>query len=130
MQHITKVCQARFAFPDNAKIACDVQFESVDGWHSYLAVPNDTAEQGASLYAALMAGQYGPVASYSPPSADVLASSVRAERARRLAATDWSQLTDQSDATKLKYRTYRQALRDVTLQKGFPQQVDWPTAPL
>jgi Phage tail assembly chaperone protein len=130
MQHITKVRGAHFAFPDNAKIACEVQFESGGGWSPYLAVPDDSVEHGASLYADLVSAKYGPVAAYTPPGAAVLASSVRAERGRRLAATDWSQLTDQSEVTRLKYRAYRQALRDVTAQTGFPQQVDWPTAPL
>ncbi|MCK7581117.1 MAG: phage tail assembly chaperone [Chromatiales bacterium] len=53
----------------------------------------------------------------------------RAERDRRIAATDWTQLPDVAEATKLKWQDYRQALRDVTTQPGFPERIDWPVAP-
>ena len=38
---------------------------------------------------------------------------IRAERDRRIAETDWTQLPDVSDAIKSKWQGYRQALRDV-----------------
>lgn len=129
MLNIHDARNAHFAFPDSAKITCDVQFDLGGAWHAYLAVPADTVEHGANLHSDLLAGKYGPIAPYSPPSAAVVAASVRAERARRIAATDWTQLADQSVATKQKYLAYRQALRDVTAQTGFPAQVDWPTLP-
>lgn len=53
-------------------------------------------------------------------------------RSKILAATDWSQLPDAPiDAeTKAKYATYRQALRDVSKQPGFPNGVVvWPDVP-
>lgn len=53
---------------------------------------------------------------------------VRAERDRRLAATDWTQLPDVPLATKEAWANYRQALRDVTLQPD-PFNIVWPTAP-
>lgn len=53
---------------------------------------------------------------------------VRAERDRRLAATDWTQLPDVPLATKEMWANYRQALRDVTLQPD-PFNIVWPTAP-
>ena len=53
---------------------------------------------------------------------------VRAERDRRLAATDWTQLPDVPLATKEMWATYRQALRDVTLQAD-PFNIVWPVAP-
>ena len=54
---------------------------------------------------------------------------MRAERDRRLADTDWTQLPDIAEATKLRWQDYRQALRDVTTQPGFPEQIKWPTPP-
>jgi hypothetical protein len=56
------------------------------------------------------------------------AASVRAERNDKLASTDWTQLAD-STADKAAWATYRQALRDVTEQSGFPWTIDWPTQP-
>jgi hypothetical protein len=52
---------------------------------------------------------------------------VRAERSAKLAATDWTQGADTPQAIKDKYAPYRQALRDVPAQAGFPNTVVWPT---
>lgn len=55
------------------------------------------------------------------------AAEVRAERNAKLAATDWTQGADTPQAIKDKYAPYRQALRDVPAQSGFPNTVVWPT---
>ena len=62
---------------------------------------------------------------------DAVAGDVRAERNQKLTACDWTQLTDSPlDATKkAEYETYRQALRDVTSQAGFPTEITWPIEP-
>lgn len=54
---------------------------------------------------------------------------VRAERERRLAASDWTQLPDIPDVQKAAWASYRQALRDITEQPGFPVDVRWPDKP-
>ena len=54
---------------------------------------------------------------------------VRILRNAKIAETDWSQLDDIPEATKLLYKTYRQALRDITTQSGFPFNVVWPDKP-
>lgn len=56
-----------------------------------------------------------------------VADQVRAERDSKLAATDWMALSDVIMSPE--WAAYRQALRDVTGQAGFPENVDWPTAP-
>ena len=56
------------------------------------------------------------------------AAAVRADRNARLAATDWTQIAD-STADKPAWAAYRQTLRDVPLQAGFPQSVSWPQEP-
>ena len=60
---------------------------------------------------------------------DRKAAEVRAERNAKLAATDWPQAADTPQAIKDKYAPYRQALRDVPAQNGFPNTVVWPTQP-
>ena len=60
---------------------------------------------------------------------DQLADAVREERTRRLAASDWTQLPDVPLATQAAWATYRQALRDVPEQAGFPTEITWPTPP-
>jgi len=56
---------------------------------------------------------------------------VRQERAKRLSATDWTQLADTplTAAQKAAFAAYRQALRDVPTQAGFPANVVWPVSP-
>lgn len=54
--------------------------------------------------------------------------SVRTSRNDKLAACDWTQISD-STADKPAWATYRQSLRDVTVQEGFPWNVTWPEAP-
>ena len=56
------------------------------------------------------------------------ATSVRASRTQMLRDSDWTQIAD-STADKATWATYRQALRDVPSQAGFPWTVTWPTQP-
>jgi len=55
----------------------------------------------------------------------------RAERNKKLAACDWTQLADSplTDEQKTAWGTYRQALRDVPAQDGFPWEITWPSEP-
>jgi hypothetical protein len=54
------------------------------------------------------------------------AQAVRADRDRMLASCDWTQIADASVPNKEAWATFRQALRDVPLQAGFPFNVQWP----
>ena len=56
------------------------------------------------------------------------AKSVRASRTEKLKDSDWTQIAD-STADKTAWATYRQQLRDISAQSGFPWTVTWPTAP-
>jgi hypothetical protein len=50
---------------------------------------------------------------------------VRDERNYKIAACDWTQLED-APVDRTAWATYRQALRDVPAQAGFPWNVVWP----
>lgn len=54
---------------------------------------------------------------------------IRLERNTKLAATDWTQAADVPQSVKDSYAPYRQALRDVPTQSGFPNEIIWPTQP-
>ena len=56
---------------------------------------------------------------------------IRAERHTDLVKTDWTQLTDAplTQTQKDNWALYRQQLRDLTKQPGFPLTVNWPTKP-
>jgi hypothetical protein len=56
------------------------------------------------------------------------ATAVRATRSSKLADCDWTQVED-SPVDKAVWATYRQALRDITSQAGFPWTITWPDAP-
>ena len=53
---------------------------------------------------------------------------VRYDRNSRLSDCDWTQLPD-APVDRTAWATYRQELRDITAQAGFPWDVQWPVAP-
>lgn len=58
-------------------------------------------------------------------------SEVKAKRNTLLSASDWTQLPNGplTSEKQQAWATYRQALRDITNQPGYPTNVEWPTAP-
>lgn len=58
---------------------------------------------------------------------DRLSDEIRAKRNGLLAETDYLALSDTTLSSDM--AAYRQALRDVTSQAGFPTSVTWPTKP-
>jgi len=59
------------------------------------------------------------------------AKEARAKRDRLLTESDWVTIraTDTGTAVPAEWQTYRQALRDITEQTGFPENIDWPQIP-
>ena len=55
------------------------------------------------------------------------AANVRSQRDQKLKDTDWMGLSDVTMSTE--WATYRQALRDIPSQAGFPHTITWPTEP-
>ena len=56
------------------------------------------------------------------------AASVRTQRGEKLKDCDWTQVAD-APVDQTAWAAYRQALRDITGQEGFPWTIDWPIAP-
>lgn len=56
---------------------------------------------------------------------EALATQVRGERDKRIAVTDFYLLPDATQQPE-GLLAYRQALRDITIQEGFPENVVWP----
>lgn len=101
--------------------------EQVDGkWYTkYVLGPvftDTTAEDGTVTTAA-----QHEVAYKAQKDAEQ-AKAVRTDRNKRLADCDWTQLAD-STADKAAWAVYRQALRDISAQPGFPFNVVWPLDP-
>ena len=59
------------------------------------------------------------------------AKEARAERDRLLTESDWVTIraTDTGDPVPTEWQTYRQALRDIPEQTGFPEEIEWPQEP-
>lgn len=56
------------------------------------------------------------------------ASEIRSQRNNRLSRCDWTQVLD-AQVDRTAWAAYRQALRDITTQSGFPFSVVWPQEP-
>jgi len=98
------------AQPTRYQVAYRDGVEQVNGkWYTKFAV----ADMGDDAKAALDEQQ---------------ATSIRNERNKKLSESDWSQVED-SPVDKAAWATYRQALRDLPSQSGFPWDVTWPTQP-
>lgn len=65
--------------------------------------------------------------SVEPVEQEVAERNIREHRDGLLQDTDWMALSDNTMTPE--WATYRQALRDITAQAGFPNTVTWPTKP-
>jgi hypothetical protein len=118
---------------DDNHIDCEVEHPEY-GWVPFTCNPNDTgaAFNTAALFEEmkLYALPYDPPL---PPSFEELAETARVERNLLLSASDWTQLLDARTAmggeTAARWDEYRQELRDVPQQEGFPTTIVWPTSP-
>jgi hypothetical protein len=129
----TTVKTPKWSNAANTQIQCEVDFNDLaEEFVPFTAVASGDYPHTHKIFARCVAGEFGPVAEYvppPPPTAEEHAAAARAERNELLAATDWTQAADVPQATKDKWAPYRQALRDVTEQSGFPSDIQWPTKP-
>ena len=102
--------------------------EQIDGkWYTkYILGPTFTDTPATDTTPAQTAAEQE--AAYKASKDAEQATSVRTSRNDKLKECDWTQITD-STADKTAWATYRQALRDITAQAGFPWTVTWPDAP-
>ena len=69
-------------------------------------------------------GSWPPAEVIKEPTED----DIRAKRNRLLIQSDWTQVAD-APVDQAAWAAYRQALRDLPTQSGFPHNVTWPTKP-
>ena len=67
-------------------------------------------------------------AEYAAGANDRAAAEVRTERDAKLISCDWTQAAD-APVDQAAWANYRQALRDIPNQEGFPTDVAWPAKP-
>jgi len=119
---------AKFTAQPNI-IDCEIEHPKF-GWIPYTLDPADTDQtvNNADLMA-LVQGR-NDVAEYVEPPVDpkALAAEARTKRNAILTQSDWTQVAD-APVDQTAWATYRQALRDITIQAGFPENIDWPVSP-
>lgn len=101
---------------ENIAVTDNPDFAAEQGW----VLATDEADMGM-LY---QGGQFLP----PPADVDKLASDARSKRNALLLASDRTQLAD-APFDQTAWAVYRQALRDITIQSGFPETINWPVAP-
>ena len=101
--------------------------EQIDGkWYTkYVLGPIFTDRPATATEPAMTAAEQE--AAYKAQKDAEQADAQRKARNDKLKDCDWTQLAD-STADKAAWGTYRQALRDVPSQAGFPWTIDWPVA--
>ena len=129
----TDVRNPTWANAEHTQINVEVNFNHLpEEMVGFTASPDDCTAHGPELFAACVAGTYGDIAEYvppPPPTTEELTQYARAQRDQLLAESDWTQLPDVPAAIKDAWAVYRQALRDVPQQSGFPANIVWPTRP-
>ena len=107
-------------------IDCEID-HPIYGWIPFTAAPYDSVQYGRDIFATEDAKL--PAWVEPPPDLNQLASEARAKRNNLLTASDWTQVPDAPVDNKELWKTYRQALRDITAQSGFPEIITWPIQP-
>lgn len=60
---------------------------------------------------------------------DKVGEQIKFKRNQLLAESDWTQMADVNLTNKQAWATYRQELRDITSQSGYPFEIIWPEIP-
>ena len=101
-------------------IDCDVTIEETGEVIPFTATPDDPYEYGRELYTQLNSNRDAVAPVDENERYEIMSGIARAERDRKLQATDWTQGADIPEATRNIWTAYRQSLRDVPQQEGFP----------
>ena len=111
-------------------IDCEVTIEETGEVIPFTATSDDPEEYGRVLYEQLSTTYASQVEAMSDAQSELEWADIhRRQRAVRLKDTDWTQNSDVPEATRTLWQPYRQALRDISSQEGFPLTVNWPTPP-
>ena len=106
----------------NVCMESDTEPEFYTRWvHTPADSPDNVSDKFGSIAIYLTDAEYDTV----------LAASARQKRDRLIAATDYLVTPDYpiSDDRLAKVKIYRQALRDIPEQAGFPRTIAWPEKP-
>ncbi len=136
-----KISNVKTLENDPSCFHCNVElYDDADNMEvvTYVARGNDIVATGKWVYQQIIDGNFEGEISHVPsgidpitggPADDMTLIMARSKRNKLLAASDWTQNADIPQSVKDLWQPYRQALRDVPQQAGFPETIDWPTPP-
>ena len=110
------------------KLQADVVFDgpSPTLTHYQVASAGPAVEENGQWYTSFVVTDMDADAKAATDAAQ--ATSVRQQRDDKLSKCDWTQVAD-APVDKAAWATYRQALRDLPKEAGFPWDMTWPTDP-
>lgn len=116
-----KITFAQYQNEENSLIKAIIDGET-------LSVPADPANRHyAEIIRQVEAGELA-IEPMPDPTNEQLASEARSTRDALLKGSDWTQLDD-APVNHQAWADYRQALRDIPEQAGFPADIKWPENP-
>lgn len=109
----------------------DIKAEIIKVFPKYLWESANNTAIKELLETSIEASYSTPVVEEYTPTSEELAEEARSKRKGLLFDSDWTQLADAplTAEQKAAWETYRQGLRDITNQVGFPTEISWPVAP-
>ncbi len=119
---------------------CTILFKGCTNPVKFYASPNEADPFQREMYTRLKAGEFGQIVDgvgefyiTIPPNQAQLEEAAIEKRTQLLVESDFSDLPVTqarfTDAQKTAWATYRQALRDITKQQGYPWDIQWPAKP-
>ena len=112
-------------------IDCEINHPNF-GWIPFTAVLTDLGAEFDVVELYTRMSKDKSILPYTPQSLalnlEQLANQIRTERNQLLAESDWTQIPD-APVDQAAWKLYRQELRDITDQAGFPTTIVWPVKP-
>lgn len=125
---------ARFTSESRDVIILDVQFSHLEDVVEFAASVHDIEPHGREIHARALAGEFGPVAEYVPPThADIAARdnpSLRRQQMKQATeqTTHWNMMGDPEQAAA--WRSYYREIYALEQAPEWPLVEQWPISPV
>ena len=116
----------KWADAEHTMLDCEIEHPDF-GW-----IPYTTSENDHGLGKEIWDNRNNlEITEYEGLSDEILAAQIRAQRDSLLSQTDYLMMSDYpiNDDNRKLIKIYRQALRDIPEQAGFPRTITWPDKP-
>ena len=127
---VESIRNAKIKDTHGSEIECYIKYKNLPERLTTLSAAS-TDEEEKELYNKILFGEYGNVEPIveTITKEEGLELSIKTRRNKLLSESDWTQLPDVPEETRSKWSAYRQELRDITQQTGYPNTVIFPAKP-